>query len=61
MASRMVTSHGPQIAQMNEESTPESSLNLTLMQHLRDENPERERCTLVLKSIPFELVIIAFL
>ncbi len=40
MASRMVTSYEPQAAQANEESPPESSLNLTLTQHPRDEKPE---------------------
>ncbi len=39
MASRMVTSYGPQAAQANEESTSESSLDLTLTQHPRDEEP----------------------
>jgi hypothetical protein len=38
MASRMATSYRPQGAQMNEELTPESSLNLTLTQHPRDED-----------------------
>ncbi len=40
MASRMVTSYGPQAAQSNEEPPPESSLDLTLTQYLRDEEPE---------------------
>jgi hypothetical protein len=40
MALRMVTSYGPQIAQANEEPPLESSLNLTLKQHPRDEEPE---------------------
>ncbi len=40
MASRMVTSYGPQAAQANEEPLPESSLDLTLTQHPRDEKPE---------------------
>jgi hypothetical protein len=40
MASRMVTSYGPQAAQLNEEPPPESSLDLTLTQHPRDEEPE---------------------
>jgi hypothetical protein len=40
MASRMVTSYGPQAAQANEELPPESSLDLTLTQHARDEEPE---------------------
>jgi hypothetical protein len=40
MASRMATSYGPQAAQVNEEPQPESSLDLTLTQHPRDEEPE---------------------
>jgi hypothetical protein len=40
MASRTITSNGPQVAQANEESPPESSLDLTLTQHPRDEEPE---------------------
>jgi hypothetical protein len=40
MASRMVTSYGPQITQMNEKLPSNSSLNLTLTQHPYDENPE---------------------
>ncbi len=40
MASRMVSSYGPQAAQANEEPPPESSLDLTLTQHPRDEEPE---------------------
>ncbi len=46
MASRMATSYGPQVAQVNEESVPKSSLDLMLTQHSRDEDPElREVCT----------------
>ncbi len=40
MASRMVTSYGPQATQANEEPPSESSLDLTLTQHPRDEEPE---------------------
>jgi hypothetical protein len=40
MASRMVSSYGPQAAQANEEPPPESSLDLTLTQHPRDEELE---------------------
>ncbi len=40
MASRMVTSYGPQAAQANEKPPSESSLDLTLTQHLRDKEPE---------------------
>ncbi len=39
MASCMVTSYGPQTAQANEEPASESSLDLTLTQHPRDEDP----------------------
>jgi hypothetical protein len=37
MASRMVTSYGPQVAQANEEPPSELSLDLTLTRHPRDE------------------------
>jgi hypothetical protein len=40
MALCMVTSYGPQAAQANEELPSESYLDLTLTQHLRDEEPE---------------------
>jgi hypothetical protein len=40
MASRTIASYGSQVAQANEELPPESSLALTLTQHLRDEEPE---------------------
>jgi hypothetical protein len=40
MASRTITSYGPQAAQANEEPPSESSLDLTLMQHPRDEELE---------------------
>jgi hypothetical protein len=40
MASRTVTSYGPQAAQANEEPPSESSLDLTLTQHPRDEEPK---------------------
>jgi hypothetical protein len=40
MVSRMVTSYGPQATQANEEPPLESSLDLTLTQHPRDEKPE---------------------
>jgi hypothetical protein len=36
----MVTSYGPQAAQVNEEPHPETSLDLTLTQHPRDEELE---------------------
>jgi len=40
MVLRMAPSYRPQAAQMNEESTSESSLDLTLTQHSRDEDLE---------------------
>jgi hypothetical protein len=40
MVSRIVSSYGPQAAQANEEPPPKSSLDLTLTQHPRDEEPE---------------------
>jgi hypothetical protein len=40
MASHIVTSYEPQAAQANEELPSESSLDLTLTQHPRDEEPE---------------------
>ncbi len=40
MALCMVTFYEPQAAQANEEPPPESSLDLTLTQHPRDEEPE---------------------
>ncbi len=40
MVSRMVTSYGPQITQTNEEPPPELSLDVTLIQHPCDEEPE---------------------
>jgi len=61
MASHMTTFYGPQATQVNEELPQESPLNLTLMQHLRDENPEPRKCAFVLKLILFELGIITFL
>jgi hypothetical protein len=46
MALRMAMSYGPQTTQVNEEPAPQSSLDLTFMQHPYDEDPEpREVCT----------------
>jgi hypothetical protein len=36
----MVTSYGPQVAQVNEEPPPKTSLDLTLTEHPCDEKPE---------------------
>jgi hypothetical protein len=45
MASRTITIYEPQVAQTNEEPPSESSLDLTLTQHPRDEKLEpREVC-----------------
>ncbi len=40
MASRMVTSYKPHVAQVNKEPPSELSLDLTLTQHPRDEEPK---------------------
>jgi hypothetical protein len=40
MALHMTMSYGPQVAQVNEKSPLESYLDLTLTQHLRDEDFE---------------------
>jgi hypothetical protein len=40
MASRIVASYGPQVAQANEESLPKTSLDLTLTQYPHDEKPK---------------------
>jgi hypothetical protein len=52
MASRMVTSYGPQVAQANEEPPLESSLDLTLTQHPRDEEPEIRKVRVHLEVEP---------
>jgi hypothetical protein len=53
MASRMVSSYESQAAQANEEPPPESSLDLTLTQHPRDEEPElREVCARLEVELP---------
>jgi hypothetical protein len=52
MASRMVSSYGPQAAQANEEPPPESSLDLTLTQHPRDEEPELQEVRACLEIEP---------
>ncbi len=43
MALRMVSSYGSQATQTNEEPPPKSSLDLTLTQHPRDEEPELQK------------------
>jgi len=55
MASRMAMSYGPQAAQANEELTPESSLDLTLTQHPRDEKPKSREVHAHFEIDPLEL------
>ncbi len=52
MASHMATSYMPQAAQVNEEPAPESYLDLTLMQHPRDEDLELQEARAHLKVNP---------
>jgi hypothetical protein len=57
----MFMSYEPQITQVNEELPPESSLNLTLTQHPRGEDPKLQKVCTRLELNPLELGIIAFL
>jgi hypothetical protein len=50
----MATYYGPQAAQMNEESPPKSFLDLTLMQHTHDENPEPQEVRACLEVEPLQ-------
>jgi hypothetical protein len=50
----MATSYGPQATQVNEEPTMESSLNLTLMQHPRDEDPKPRKVRAHFEVDPFQ-------
>jgi len=52
MASRMATSYEPQTTQVNEEPAPKLSLNLTLTQHLRDEDLEPRKVHVRLEVDP---------
>jgi hypothetical protein len=52
MALRTVTSYGPQATQADEEPPSESSLDLTLTQHPRDEEPEPREVRARLKVEP---------
>jgi hypothetical protein len=52
MASRTTTSYGPQAAQANEEPPLESSLDLTLTQHPRDEELEPREVRALLEVEP---------
>ncbi len=51
----MVTSYGPQAAQANEEPPLESSLDLTLTQHYRDEEPEPQEVCARLEVEPLRV------
>ncbi len=61
MASHMATSYELQATQMNEKSAPKSSLNLTLTQHSRDEDPAPREVRARLEVDPLKLGTIAFL
>jgi len=52
MASRTITFYGLQAAQANEEPPPELSLDLTLTQHPRDEEPETQEVSARLEVEP---------
>ncbi len=52
MALHMAMSYELQITQVNEELVPESSLNLTLTQHPRDENPNMREVRICLEVDP---------
>jgi hypothetical protein len=52
MALRMATSYRPQTMQMNEKPAPKSSLDLTLMQHPRDEDPTPQEVRVCLEVNP---------
>ncbi len=54
MASRMAMSYGLQVAQVNEEPALESFLNLTLMQHPRDEDPKLQKVRICLEVNPLQ-------
>jgi hypothetical protein len=50
----MVTFYEPQIAQANEELPSESFLDLTLTQHLRDEEPKLREVRVPLEIEPLQ-------
>jgi hypothetical protein len=52
MVLRMATFYRPVVAQMNEEPPLKSSLDLTLTQHPRDEDPELGEVRIRLKVEP---------
>ncbi len=53
MASRMATFYKSQVVQMNEESAPESFLDLTLVQHLHDEHLKSREVRICFEVNPF--------
>jgi hypothetical protein len=54
MASHTAMSYEPQIVQVNEELTPESFIDLTLMQHPHDENLAPQEVCICLKVDPLQ-------
>ncbi len=52
MVLRMATFYGPQVAQINEELAPKSSVDLTLTQHPHDEDPELRKVCAPLQVDP---------
>jgi hypothetical protein len=50
----MAMSYGLQVAQVNEEPALESFLNLTLMQHPRDEDPKLQKVRICLEVNPLQ-------
>jgi hypothetical protein len=57
----MITSYMFQVAQMNEKSPSKSSLDLRLIQHLRNEDPKPWEMHLCLKiETPLNLVLLKF-
>jgi hypothetical protein len=52
MALRRATSYGPQVAQVNEKPSPKSYLDMTLTQHLHDEDPEPQEVHVRLEANP---------
>jgi hypothetical protein len=61
MASHMVTSYRARAARVNEELPSETSLDLTLTQHPRDEGPKPREVRAHLEVEPPEPGIIIFL
>jgi hypothetical protein len=55
MALRMTTFYGLQVTQVNEEPLRESSLDLTLTHHSRDENPELRKVHFCFEVEPLQV------